>query len=178
MSSTAGRPVAGFSLHAAHGLESYPLGRTTLVGRDPGCDITLPDAGISRRHAMLTVVGDTLWVEDMASTNGTFLNGTRLIQGAYARAGDELRFDTRAFRLQGSPVDANKTLLRPALKQDQLPPATPARAPTRPAPERVTSMPVSASQFDREREPVLWYFPLAGFVLVLVVLAVYLVFFR
>lgn len=54
----------------------------TTIGRDEGCDIVLPDSGVSRRHAELVV--DTtgayirLAVRDLGSTNGTFVDGERI----------------------------------------------------------------------------------------------------
>ena len=51
------------------------------IGRE-GCDITLADPDVSRRHARVTPRGDTVVVEDLGSTNGTFVNGER-IAGAH-----------------------------------------------------------------------------------------------
>ena len=47
------------------------------IGRDPGCDVVLPHIGVSRSHACIERVGAGLIIEDH-STNGTFLNGTRV----------------------------------------------------------------------------------------------------
>lgn len=52
-------------------------GRYTL-GRSELCSIALDDARASRYHALLSVTGDALTVEDVGSVNGTFLNGTRV----------------------------------------------------------------------------------------------------
>ncbi|MGP0100803.1 MAG: FHA domain-containing protein [Solirubrobacteraceae bacterium] len=49
-----------------------------LIGRDPGCDIGLHDATVSRRHARL-VFRDSAWViQDLASKNGVTVNGTHV----------------------------------------------------------------------------------------------------
>lgn len=63
--------------------DHYPLlGPLTVLGRDPSADITLDDAGISRRHAEIRVTHDgphfAVTVRDLASTNGTFVNGDRI----------------------------------------------------------------------------------------------------
>lgn len=51
----------------------------TTVGRAPGCGIPLADDKFaSSLHARLWVQGGRLWVEDLGSTNGTWLNGERL----------------------------------------------------------------------------------------------------
>lgn len=72
-----------------------------VIGRNPTTDITLLDEGISREHALL------LWdedrpgyvIEDLASTNGTKLNGKR-IRSAPLSEGDEIQFGHTRFRFQ------------------------------------------------------------------------------
>lgn len=44
-----------------------------LIGRDPGCAIPIADDSISRRHAQIAVDGSQIRVEDVGSSNGTFL---------------------------------------------------------------------------------------------------------
>ncbi len=63
--------------------ERYPLlGSVSILGRDPSADIVLDDPGISRRHSELRVTNDgpslVASVRDLASTNGTFVNGQRV----------------------------------------------------------------------------------------------------
>ena len=57
-----------------------PVGEQVVVGRDPGAaDIVLDqDGDVSRRHARFSPAGAGLTVEDLGSTNGTFVNGHRL----------------------------------------------------------------------------------------------------
>ncbi|MBW3084225.1 hypothetical protein KEM60_00411 [Austwickia sp. TVS 96-490-7B] len=79
-------------LESKHG--HYPLlGAITVMGRDPGADITLEDAGISRRHAEIRVTNDgrrfSISVRDLGSTNGTFVNGDR-ISSQYVEDGDRI----------------------------------------------------------------------------------------
>ncbi|HBX69385.1 MAG TPA: ABC transporter ATP-binding protein, partial [Chloroflexi bacterium] len=58
---------------------TYPLTLTqTIIGRDTSCDITIPDTMISRQHTRLTYQGNRYLIEDLGSSNGTFLNGNRL----------------------------------------------------------------------------------------------------
>ena len=49
--------------------------REAVLGREPGLAIALPAEGVSRRHARVTWDGKSHWVEDLRSTNGTFVNG-------------------------------------------------------------------------------------------------------
>ena len=63
--------------------ERYPLlGSLTVIGRDATADIILDDPGISRRHSEIRVTIDgphlVSSIRDLASTNGTFVNGERL----------------------------------------------------------------------------------------------------
>jgi pSer/pThr/pTyr-binding forkhead associated (FHA) protein len=47
----------------------------TVIGRHPACDVVLDHPAISGRHALFRLVGRTAYVEDLASTNGTKVNG-------------------------------------------------------------------------------------------------------
>ncbi len=65
--------------------------RRTVVGRDPACDIALPDASISREHAIFLDDGVLLTVADVASTNGTFVNGVQIKKPTELSIGDTIR---------------------------------------------------------------------------------------
>lgn len=80
---------------------SHPLAGVATVGRAPECTLQIEEAGLSRQHARLVPVADGVQVEDAGSTNGTFLNGRRILQGL-AVAGDEIAFDTVRFRVLDS----------------------------------------------------------------------------
>ncbi|WP_347329587.1 FHA domain-containing protein [Marinimicrobium locisalis] len=89
----------------------YPLEDVTLVGRSNDCDIHLAAAHLSRRHAQLQVIEDLLYVKDLGSSNGTFLNGQKITESR-VRRGDELRFDTLSFGVIGPTDDLGKTTVR------------------------------------------------------------------
>ena len=79
---------------------TYVLDRDEVViGRNPTTDITLLDEGISREHALVLYDEDApgYVVEDLASTNGTKLNGKR-IRSAPLSEGDELQIGQTIFR--------------------------------------------------------------------------------
>jgi two-component system cell cycle response regulator len=50
----------------------------TVLGRDPGNRIAIPDVGVSSNHARIVLINDAFVLEDLRSTNGTFVNGARL----------------------------------------------------------------------------------------------------
>jgi hypothetical protein len=69
-----------------------------LVGRDPACDMVLGDPTVSRRHAQLTL-RDGVWVlQDLASTNGSVVNGERVGRAAL-RAGDLVTLGNQAIQI-------------------------------------------------------------------------------
>ena len=67
-----------------------------VLGRDLSADVVLtdPSGQVSRRHARIVIRGTEAVIEDLMSTNGTFVNGERL-DGPYAlRAGDKVELGT------------------------------------------------------------------------------------
>ncbi|NIB44553.1 FHA domain-containing protein [Pseudomaricurvus alkylphenolicus] len=106
----------GWSLkanHAALANKVFNLGTDTTVGRSNDCDITLAAAHLSRRHAQLTVKDGVLYVKDLGSANGTYVNGNKITESRVKR-GDDLRFDTLSFGVMGPADDLDKTTVRGA----------------------------------------------------------------
>ncbi len=67
-----------------------PLGTDPLViGRLPECGVVLADSNVSRRHAELRRVGDSVVVTDLGSTNGTRVNGVA-VREQHLASGDEI----------------------------------------------------------------------------------------
>ena len=50
----------------------------SVVGRSPEVEVTLPDDTLSRRHAYIRRIGDVFAIEDLGSTNGTFVDGIKI----------------------------------------------------------------------------------------------------
>ncbi len=81
---------------------TYDLGgREVVIGRNPTTDITLLDEGISREHALLLFDEESCCyvIEDLASTNGTKVNGKR-VRSASLSEGDEIQIGKTVFRFQ------------------------------------------------------------------------------
>lgn len=62
-----------------------------IIGRDASVDLTLSFPGVSRRHARLTRAGEVYTLEDLGSSNGTYLNGERLVERSPLKSGDQIR---------------------------------------------------------------------------------------
>ena len=61
------------------------------IGRDPACECVIPDKTVSTRHARLTFHHKHWWLEDLGSTNGTFLNDEAVTLAMVITTGDQLR---------------------------------------------------------------------------------------
>ncbi len=73
----------------------------TLIGRSPECALVLDDDYASGRHARIFQDDDGTWrVEDLRSTNGTFLGSTRLTEPREVAVGSVLRIGQTALELQ------------------------------------------------------------------------------
>ncbi|MFE2261135.1 FHA domain-containing protein [Streptomyces griseosporeus] len=74
-------------------------GHPLRIGRDPGNGLRLTHETVSRMHAELSRQGG-LWVlRDLGSTNGTTVNGRRVIGATVVREGDQVGFGSVAYRL-------------------------------------------------------------------------------
>lgn len=103
------RTGTAVSLQPTAGGRSYPLddGRALVVGRGHKCQITIDDDTVSSTHArlQLNVQGERVAITDLDSSNGTFLNGSR-ITSAMAKIDDVVRFGTAEFRLVSGTASA------------------------------------------------------------------------
>ena len=78
----------------------FPLDAVTTLGRDLGSSVVLEDPFASASHAVLTVRGRGWFVEDLASTNGTFVNGAPVAGVAPLGFGDEIQVGEVRLRLE------------------------------------------------------------------------------
>src|SRR6185436_16006078 len=90
-----------YKLTSTDGVHSFYLrpGSTLVVGRAPTSDIPVIDPTISRRHAEVDCTDSGVTVRDLGSSNGTFVNGTR-VDSSPVNSGDVVTFGKVAFRLQ------------------------------------------------------------------------------
>ena len=72
-----------------------------LVGRDDGLPVSLAgESSVSRHHASLDKSGDIVKLTDLGSTNGTFVNGSKLNGEVVLQPGDNVQFGAVAFRYE------------------------------------------------------------------------------
>jgi pSer/pThr/pTyr-binding forkhead associated (FHA) protein len=79
-----------------------PLDRLTdgrlILGRSSGCELVFSDDTVSRRHAELRIVDGRWMLRDLGSSNGTWVNGRRVMEAEVA-AGDDVSLGHCRFRL-------------------------------------------------------------------------------
>ena len=83
------------------------------IGRDITNDIVINEAEVSRKHARLTLEGDRYKIEDLNSTNGTYINGQRLIGPHVLAVGEVIMFgDNVGMVFDGEPAQPDATAER------------------------------------------------------------------
>ena len=91
---------------------TFTLGPQSVVGRDPTSAVHLSDEEVSRRHALLTAGEGQVLVEDLGSSNGTFVDGERIANETELQAGQRIKVGTTTLELRAS---------RPVRDPDDLP---------------------------------------------------------
>jgi ABC-2 type transport system ATP-binding protein len=112
----------------------FPVTRTTLIGRDPAADVVIADAEVSPQHASFVLAAGRVVVEDLGSTNGTFVNGRRVTGSHELQPGDRVQLGATVLEVR--PPTSPSVEAEPgsqARKATRVTPATevpPAPAPT------------------------------------------------
>jgi hypothetical protein len=78
----------------------FHVGEGATLGRSNGADIRIDDPFASSAHARIFGRGDFMYVEDMGSTNGTYLNGRQLKQPEQLKVADVIRIGDSEYRYQ------------------------------------------------------------------------------
>jgi EAL domain-containing protein (putative c-di-GMP-specific phosphodiesterase class I) len=83
-----------------------------IVGRKHDASLSIPSPTVSREHAELTVLEDGLLLRDLGSTNGTYVNGTRISQPCTLHHGDLLQFGHLVFRVLQQAADSSQQTIQ------------------------------------------------------------------
>jgi hypothetical protein len=81
--------------------KSFSLSERITIGREPGNGIAIPEPYVSARHAVIYQSGGSYWVEDLGSTNGTYVNGLPVKEPTLLTSGDDIYVGKVTFRLVG-----------------------------------------------------------------------------
>src|SRR5437588_7694028 len=94
----------------------FPLrmDREIIVGRSSELDMVLVEDMVSRKHAKITASGDQIVIQDLGSTNGTFVNGEK-IKKARLKEGDRILIGTSIIKLVA--VDTSQVVSEEAARQ-------------------------------------------------------------
>jgi hypothetical protein len=83
-----------------HAGRTFDLDDELTIGRSPGCGVAMPDdIYTSTLHARLFRRNDQLWVEDLGSTNGTFVNAEQIAKAVRLGRGDHLQIGSTVFEV-------------------------------------------------------------------------------
>lgn len=109
-------------------------GEQLTIGRDSSNEVAVNDAEVSRRHARLTFQGGKYVLEDLGSTNGTFVNGQRLTGPRVLKTGEVISLGEQiVFVYEAVDSDPGATMVSPrkaaAVRQAAAPVAAPPPAP-------------------------------------------------
>jgi pSer/pThr/pTyr-binding forkhead associated (FHA) protein len=122
----------------------YPLEAAEIsIGRDSSNMVAINDAEVSRRHARMELRGPAYMIQDLGSTNGTFVNGTRITGMQALNPGDTVAFgEGIVLAYESAIIDVDATVLSAKAPPTAIQRPVPAPAPTpMPVPEPVFSRP-------------------------------------
>lgn len=119
------------------------------IGRDLNCEIVISDPEVSRRHARLYLQGANYVLEDLGSTNGTFVNGQRLMgpyvlrPGEVITLGENIKLEFEAARIDPDATIASAALhpVQPPMQQQPVQPPPPLAEPIPPRPAPMQESP-------------------------------------
>lgn len=80
--------------------KSYDLGNELIIGRADRCRVVLDDSYVSQVHARVFARGDSFVLEDLGSTNGTYLNRRRITSPVEVQRGDQIKIGKTVLELR------------------------------------------------------------------------------
>ena len=150
---------------------TFPLEVPELtIGRDISNQIPINDAEVSRKHVRLTLKNNGYVIEDLGSTNGTFVNGQRISGAVQLKVGDLVAFGENVVLMFEGNFDPDATVLSSKANKDNLetmiasapaPTPAPAAAKSTPAPVpvyvgQVPASPIQEPTQSKKKSKVIW----------------------
>ncbi|MSP91326.1 MAG: FHA domain-containing protein [Myxococcales bacterium] len=89
--------------------QAFHVEREFIIGRSTTCGIFVPDRRISREHSRVWLEDGALWVEDLGSHNGTYVNGQRVTRLAI-QIGDTIRVGTSQFLVENAAPEISESI--------------------------------------------------------------------
>ena len=124
-----------------------------FIGRDIANDVLINDAEVSRRHARISIQAGNYVIEDLGSTNGTFVNGQKLVGPRVLRVGDTVMFgENVSLTFEMAAYDPNATVISAPVPVVAPPPSQPAPPPI-PPPQPVYTPPPPAQPVYQPAPP-------------------------
>ena len=127
-----------------------------VLGRSSECGVLLDSETVSRKHARVSIREGSVFIEDLGSRNGTFVNGKQVVEKVQIKPGDAVQFGDVRFELFQTPPEEARTVVMsqeavPQLSTEQAPrpiPPSPSeppvhRVPQPPPPQAAPSPPMS-----------------------------------
>jgi len=107
------------------GAEAAVIGGSATIGREPECDLQVLDPEVSRRHAKVAVRDGAAFIDDLHSSNGTYINGERVLDRYQLAPGDRIQIGEATIGLtspvfagaEAHPAPAQVSALRDAVIQ-------------------------------------------------------------
>lgn len=103
-----------------HEGQRFDFDSELTIGREDQ-QLTVDDPGMSRRHATVSVSGDTVTIQDLGSLNGTFVNEARVDSSAPIVQGDVVRLGNTSFLVEGVQAGATVAMPTPRVEAPDLP---------------------------------------------------------
>jgi pSer/pThr/pTyr-binding forkhead associated (FHA) protein len=81
-----------------------PAGDELVIGRGDAAELVIADPGVSRRHAVMRAEGQTAVIEDLGSSNGTYVNDEPVAQPRRVAEGDVIRLGASTLEVRLGPT--------------------------------------------------------------------------
>ncbi|MDG2014864.1 MAG: EAL domain-containing protein [Pirellulaceae bacterium] len=95
-----------------HELSTIPIHGKTQLGRNSDCDVVITSTSVSAYHANIVEEGGVLWLHDLDSTNGTFVNGQPVRNRIRLSGGDTIRCANAIFNVSQKKQDGSETVAK------------------------------------------------------------------